>query len=141
MIHSHTRPSDSEALSPDAGQRPSRTALVLAGAGAAGNAWQIGLVAGLADHGVDLTAADLIVGTSAGSTVAAQITSGIRPDELYAAIIAEPTRTQGGGPGPRSGQGHLSGPSYMDWSAEIIDSAQDAADMRRRMAAAARARD
>jgi NTE family protein len=65
-------------------------ALVLAGAGAAGNAWQLGLIAGLAESGVDFTAADLIVGTSAGSTVAAQITSGTRPADLYAAILGEP---------------------------------------------------
>lgn len=107
-------------------------ALVLAGAGAAGNAWQLGLIAGLSDTGVDLTAADLIVGTSAGSTVAAQITSGVRPAELYAGILSEvvpPAR------GPRPGQ--LSGHDYMDWSDQIIAASSDAADMRRRFGAAA----
>ncbi|SDP58248.1 NTE family protein [Pedococcus dokdonensis] len=49
-------------------------ALVLAGGGAAGHAWELGLIAGLAEGGVDLVAADLVIGTSAGSTVAAQIT-------------------------------------------------------------------
>src|ERR1700689_2406508 len=62
-----------------------KRALVLAGGGAAGNAWQLGLIAGLSDAGVDLTDADLIIGTSSGSTAAAQITSGTRPAELYAA--------------------------------------------------------
>ena len=33
-----------------------RRALVLAGGGAAGNAWELGLIAGLSDAGVDLTA-------------------------------------------------------------------------------------
>ena len=66
-----------------------KRALVLAGGGAAGNAWELGLIAGLSDAGVDVTEADLIIGTSAGSTVAAQITSGTRPAELYAAILAE----------------------------------------------------
>ncbi len=70
-------------------------ALVLAGAGAAGNAWELGLIAGLADAGVDLTAADVIIGTSAGSTVAAQITSGTRPADLYAAILAEVPQPRG----------------------------------------------
>ncbi len=62
-----------------------KRALVLAGAGAAGNAWEIGLIAGLSNAGVDATEADLIIGTSAGSTVAAQITSGTRPAELLCA--------------------------------------------------------
>src|SRR5580692_4247589 len=71
-----------------------KRALVLAGGGAAGNAWELGLIAGLSDAGVDVTEADLIVGTSAGSTVAAQITSGTRPAELYAAILAGVPQTQ-----------------------------------------------
>jgi NTE family protein len=113
-------------------------ALVLAGAGAAGNAWELGLIAGLSDAGVDLTAADLIVGTSAGSTVAAQITSGTRPAELYAAILAEVPARQAGDAGPGRGRGPgLSGPSYLEWSNTIIGAAEDASDMRRRMGAAA----
>ena len=112
--------------------------MVLAGAGAAGNAWELGLIAGLSDAGVDLTEADLIIGTSAGSTVAAQITSGIRPAELYAAILAEAPQPQAGDAGSdRRRAPNLSGPSYMEWSNTIIASAEDASDMRRRMGAAA----
>lgn len=59
-------------------------ALVLGGGGVAGIAWTTGLLAGLAEHGQDLTGADLLVGTSAGSVVAAQVTSGTSLDELYA---------------------------------------------------------
>ncbi|HYV76848.1 MAG TPA: hypothetical protein VE979_01850, partial [Streptosporangiaceae bacterium] len=44
-----------------------KRALVLAGGGAAGNAWELGLIAGLSDAGIDVTEADLIIGTSAGS--------------------------------------------------------------------------
>jgi NTE family protein len=134
--------------SPTPGSRSNTRALVLAGAGAAGNAWQLGLIAGLADAGVDLTDADLIVGTSAGSTVAAQITGGARPAELYAAIVAEvPPRRDGGarsggGRGPNASRpSYLSGPSYMEWSDQIIAASKDAADWRRRMAAAALERD
>ena len=115
-------------------------ALVLAGAGAAGNAWQLGLIAGLSAHGVELIEADLIVGTSAGSTVAAQITSGIRPADLYAAVIAEPARPAPGRT-PPVGRPTLSGPGYMAWSDAIIASSADAADMRRRIGAAALERD
>jgi len=115
-----------------------KRALVLAGGGAAGNAWELGLIAGLSNAAVDLTTADLIIGTSAGSTVAAQITSGMRPAELYAAILTEVHQPQAGG--ARSGRGRgpdSSGPNYMEWSNGIIRAAKDAADMRRRMGAAA----
>jgi NTE family protein len=42
----------------------SRTALVLGGGGSAGNAWLIGVIAGLCEAGVDVTEADLLVGDS-----------------------------------------------------------------------------
>ncbi|BDO40664.1 patatin-like phospholipase family protein [Cellulomonas sp. NTE-D12] len=150
-------PSSSSSSSP----RPSAAgrALVVAGGGAAGNAWAIGVIAGLADAGVDVTVADLIVGTSSGATVAAQITGGPRPAELYSAIVEEPplpdahARTgtvpgngAGAGNGPRNSAGHgpargVSGAGYLAWSDEVIASAADAADMRRRMGAAALERD
>ena len=63
-------------------------ALVLAGGGVAGIAWELGVLRGLADADPALAerilAADLVVGTSAGSSVGAQITSGTGLDELYA---------------------------------------------------------
>jgi len=59
-------------------------ALVLGGGGVAGIAWITGLLAGLADAGQDVTAADVIVGTSAGATVAAQLGSGVALEELDA---------------------------------------------------------
>ncbi len=64
-------------------------ALVLGGGGVTGVAWEIGLLHGLAEAGVDLTRADLFVGTSAGSVVAAQITGGKPPAELYAHELAD----------------------------------------------------
>ena len=66
-------------------------ALVLGGGGVAGIAWTTGLLAGLASHGQDLTGAEPIVGTSAGATVAAQVTSGVSLDELFARQ-ADPAR-------------------------------------------------
>jgi NTE family protein len=59
-------------------------ALVLGGGGVAGIAWITGLLAGLADAGQDVTGADLIIGTSAGATVAAQVGSGLPLDALFA---------------------------------------------------------
>jgi NTE family protein len=107
-------------------------ALVLAGGGAAGNAWEIGLVAGLAAEGVDVTSADLIIGTSAGATVAAQITSGIPPLDMYSTIVAAVAA-----PSPPGRRRPTTGPDYLEWSNRIIDAAEDPADMRRRIGAAA----
>lgn len=68
-----------------------RTALVLGGGGITGIAWEIGLLHGLAEAGVDLTNADLVVGTSAGSVVGAQVTSGRPLKQVYDAQLAPPT--------------------------------------------------
>jgi NTE family protein len=58
-------------------------ALVLGGGGVAGIGWELGILQGLADAGIDLTDADRLVGTSAGSAVAAQVTSGYPLSQLY----------------------------------------------------------
>ncbi|WP_138445464.1 patatin-like phospholipase family protein [Sinomonas susongensis] len=113
-------------------------ALVLAGAGSTGNAWEIGVVAGLFEAGVDLTQADLTVGTSGGSTAAAQVTTGMRPTELLAHILAPAPRPQTGAARADRGRAPI-GPAsdHMERTSRIIASARDAADMRRRMGAAA----
>ena len=66
-------------------------ALVLGGGGVTGIAWELGILAGLAEDGVDLTDADVIVGTSAGSVVRRQLTSGIPVEELYQRQLEPPT--------------------------------------------------
>ena len=115
----------------------SKRALVLHGGGSAGNAWEIGVIAGLFDAGLDVTAADLIIGTSAGSTAAAQITSAT-PTALYAAILAAAPQ-QRTGPVESNGGRVPIGPvtDHMERTSRIIAAAEDAADMRRRMGAAA----
>jgi NTE family protein len=112
--------------------------LVLGGGGSAGNAWLIGVIAGLFDAGLDVTGADLIIGTSAGSTAAAQIASSTPPAELLASIVAAASQPRTGPAG--SGGGRVPrGPAanHMEQTSAIIGAAQDAADMRRRMGAAA----
>src|SRR6185437_1932821 len=88
-----------ESLPSTGGKAPSVTsgvALVLGGGGAAGNAWEIGVIAGLADAGLDLTeVADLVIGTSAGATAAAQVRSGKSPAELLASILSRPVQPMG----------------------------------------------
>jgi NTE family protein len=56
---------------------------VLGGGGVAGIGWETGVLFGLAEGGVDVTAADVVIGTSAGSAVAAQLLSGTPLAELY----------------------------------------------------------
>ena len=68
-----------------------KRALVLGGGGVTGVAWEIGLLHGLAEQGADLSAADLFVGTSAGSVVAARLTSGTAIGDLYERELADTT--------------------------------------------------
>src|SRR5215469_7069199 len=60
-----------------------RRGLVLGGGGITGIAWEIGVVAGLAEAGIDLSSPDVVVGTSAGSVVGAQDLSGIHIEDVY----------------------------------------------------------
>jgi NTE family protein len=66
-------------------------ALVLGGGGVAGIAWMTGLLLGLAEAGQDVGGADLVIGTSAGANVAAQLGSGRPLEELYARQV-DPAR-------------------------------------------------
>jgi len=108
-------------------------ALVLGGGGAAGNAWQIGVIAGLAEAGVDLTAAaDVVIGTSSGATTAAWVRSGTSPAELLASVLSEQVR-------PARQQGEQPQPSPMATVFErmraIGAAATSAADLQRAMGA------
>ena len=70
----------------------SKRALVLAGGGLAGIAWETGILRGIEDESVEtartLLDSDVLLGTSAGSAVAAQLGSGLSLDELYERQIA-----------------------------------------------------
>lgn len=67
-----------------------RRALVLGAGGIAAYAWQIGLIYGMADAGLDVRDADLFVGTSAGSRVAAQLAGGASLEQLFKSQLAGP---------------------------------------------------
>lgn len=143
--HDKAEPS-AAAVGPAAAER----ALVLGGGGSTGNAWLIGVIAGLFDAGLDVTKADLVIGTSAGSTAAAQI-AGSAPADLLAAILAgqpqqgavqqgavqQRTKQQ---PADPAGRGRPPGKSvkdHLERTGKIIAAADDSADMRRRLGAAA----
>jgi NTE family protein len=107
---------------------PYSRALVLGGGGAAGNAWLIGVIAGLFEAGLDARTADLIIGTSAGATAAAQIT-GARPTALLADILDAPPPPVGNSPARSVGADSLR--EFTD----LIAQSSDLADMRRRLGA------
>ena len=114
-------------------------ALVLGGGGSAGNAWVIGVVAGLVDAGLDVTDADLVVGTSSGSTAGAVLTSGARPADLLAGILAAAPQHQPGPGGSDRGRVPSSrpAPDHLARTSAVIAAAEGPADMRRRLGAAA----
>ena len=112
-------------------------ALVLGGGGSTGNAWLIGVIAGLFDAGLDMTTADLTIGTSAGSTAAAQI-AGATPTDLLAAILAAAPQQRTGPVGSDRGRVPIRPVAdHMEKLSKIIASAEDPADMRRRVGGAA----
>jgi NTE family protein len=125
-------------------------ALVLGGGGSTGNAWLIGIVAGLFDAGLDVTQADLTIGTSAGSTAAAQLAGASTADLFAATSVAPPPRTAPPGatePGSASPASD-SRPAPLRPTAEhfermlaTIAASADAADYRRRIGAVGRERE
>lgn len=125
-------PSSSSSLLPLGGR-----ALVLGGGGSAGNAWLIGVVAGLGEGGLDATSADLIVGTSAGATAAAQITGALPTsllDDIMSAITPARITPRVSAPA-RDGASVTA--SHLERTQRIIDASRDGTDMRTRMGAAA----
>ncbi|MGN6446256.1 patatin-like phospholipase family protein [Amnibacterium sp.] len=106
---------------------PIRRALVLGGGGAVGNAWLLGVLAGLLDAGLDVTDADLTVGTSAGATAAVQLGTLPLPD-LFAAATTPPPAQQHR---PSGGV-----PALLERTGRLIATSADADEMRRRIGAA-----
>jgi NTE family protein len=98
----------------------------------------IGVIAGLFAGGLDVTEAGLIIGTSAGSTAAAQITGTTRPDELLGGILAAAPQPGTGPVGSDRGRvPNVPVADLLERTSRIIGAAEDAADMRRKMGAAA----
>src|SRR5262249_36538580 len=82
----------------------SERALVLGGGGAVGKAGEVSVIAGLCDAGLEVTEADLIIGTSAGAPAAAQLSGAAKPAELLAAVLAAAPPLGRGRGGPDGGR-------------------------------------
>ena len=108
---------------------PTRT-LVLGGGGLAGIAWEVGVLVGLADAGVDVTGADRIVGTSAGSVVGTLVATGVD----LAAVHAQHQDAA-------AAAASTGAPASLDMAvlgaqlAAALEGAQDAREMRARIGA------
>lgn len=85
-----------------AAHRPS-VALVLGAGGVAGGAWHGAVLAALAEAGWDPRTAELIVGTSAGSGMAATLRLGVPPSDLVARALGEPMSDVGAEHARRAG--------------------------------------
>jgi len=73
-------------------------ALVLGGGGPVGIAWESGFLAGLAEAGLDLSEASLILGTSAGSVVGSQLAMGRPAGALASPFLNERPGQQAASP-------------------------------------------
>ena len=109
-----------------------KRALVLAGGGVAGIAWELGVLHGIGEEDPELLAglrrADVVIGTSAGSAVAAQITSGALIADLYSAQLDERSSEL---------EVDLDLEELMDRFVRATTGATDPEDMRRRIGALA----
>ena len=93
----------------------------------------MGSIAGLAEAGLDMPeAADLVVGTSAGATTAAQVRSGIPAAELLASVLSPPVQPVGQN---RERPPSLPMATVFERMRAIGAAATSAADLRRAMGA------
>ena len=102
------------------------TALVLGGGGVAGIAWELGVLDALANAGVDLTAADRIIGTSAGAAVGAQLRTGESLESLCARQLVPASQSA-------ELQVESSLDSLIEQFAACFDGAPDEVEVRRRL--------
>jgi NTE family protein len=100
-------------------RRPSEgldRAFVLAGGGATGIAWEAGIVIGLRDGGIDVRDADTVIGTSAGSMVAAHLRLGTDEGNAFARIQDGAPLASYGRLGPSDAARYLRAQLHLDKS-------------------------
>ncbi len=115
-------------MTDDAHPGPIR-ALVLGGGGLAGIAWEVGVLVGLAEGGVDLSLADRVVGTSAGSVVGTLLTTGVDLAAVHEQHLAGEASDSSGPPAT------LDMEALGAQLAAAMDGARDAGVMRARLGA------
>ncbi|RKR74391.1 patatin-like phospholipase family protein [Frondihabitans australicus] len=109
-----------------------RRAVVLGGGGIAGIAWHLGVLSELLDQGIDLGAADLVVGTSAGSVAGSILRFGQVP-LVYAMQAAAP----GSVPAEDAAPGGPDMATFSERVQQAVAGFTDAQDARARLGRAA----
>ena len=89
--------------------------MVLGGGGVAGIAWELGVLAALIEHGINVDDADLVVGTSAGSVAGAVLRFGAVREVLQAQLRADDPAETAMEHGELS---HFSSEQFMDMLAD-----------------------
>ena len=112
-------------------------ALVLSGGGLAGIAWEVGVLAGIAEESAAVFARltegeTTYLGTSAGSAVASQLAGGTPIEELYAQQVAEETAELGA---------EIDAVTFGEQLAKLMEGVASPEEARRRIGAFARTAD
>jgi NTE family protein len=112
-------------------------ALVLSGGGLAGIAWEVGVLAGIAEESAEVFTSltrpeTTYLGTSAGSAVASQLAGGTPIEELYAQQVAEETAELGA---------QIDSVAFGEQLAKLLEGVASPEEARRRIGAFARAAD
>lgn len=94
-----------------------KRAVVLGGGGVAGIAWEIGILATLLEHGIELNDADLVVGTSAGSVVGAALRFGVLR-QVLAGQLREAGPAEVAGTGTEAGESTIEQGELTHFSTE-----------------------
>ena len=112
-------------------------ALVLSGGGLAGIAWEVGVLAGIAEESAAVFATltrpeTVYLGTSAGSAVASQLAGGTPIEDLYAQQVAEETAELGA---------EIDAVAFGDQMTKLLEGVTSPEEARRRVGAFALAAD
>ncbi len=107
----------SESANSEAENRAVDRALILGGGGPVGEAWESGVIVGLMEKGIDLSRADLIVGTSAGAIVGARLASRMPSQKFVDAAVAP----SDGPPPGKTGQAPTGPPPDLTFLADKLE--------------------
>jgi len=114
-----------------------KTTVVLGGGGVWGVAWMTGLLAGMAEEGLDLSLARSFIGTSAGSVLSTQLCSGLPLHSLYDRQTVAHLQPRERSPAQAGGSQAVQGATIGKLGGLLQDARMDPAERSRRLGAIA----